>query len=36
MILLLCHVYVLSKVIFPLPLRERVRMRGEKGISDVL
>jgi len=27
---------VLSKFIFPLPLGERVRVRGEKGISDGL
>jgi hypothetical protein len=29
-------IFVLSKVIFPLPLRERVRVRGEKSISDAL
>jgi hypothetical protein len=31
---LLTKFYVLSNVISPLPLGERVRVRGEKGISD--
>jgi hypothetical protein len=34
--LLLRNYPVLSKFIFPLPLGERVRVRGEKGISDGL
>jgi hypothetical protein len=33
---LLLIVFVLSKVISPLPLGERARVRGQKGISDVL
>jgi hypothetical protein len=33
---LLLSIDVLSKVISPLPLGERVRVRGEKGISDGL